>query len=43
MDRFQRFYCEGRLRAAEGNVSRAAQDAGVDRANFRRMLRRLRD
>ncbi|MFO0626784.1 MAG: sigma-54 dependent transcriptional regulator [Polyangiales bacterium] len=43
MDRFQRFYCEGRLRAAEGNVSRAAQDAGVDRANFRRMLRRFRD
>jgi two-component system response regulator HydG len=42
LEEFLRFYCEGKVRRADNNVSRAASESGIDRANFRRLLRRLR-
>jgi anaerobic nitric oxide reductase transcription regulator len=38
---FERAYVEQALRAASGNVAQAARIAGMDRANFRRIVRRL--
>ena len=37
---FERRYCEEQLEWASGNVSEAARRAGLDRANFRRLLTR---
>jgi DNA-binding NtrC family response regulator len=39
--RFERGYVEEALRRAGGNLSAAARIAGIDRSNFRRLLRRL--
>ncbi|MFO0762410.1 MAG: sigma-54 dependent transcriptional regulator [Byssovorax sp.] len=39
---FDRAYAEHLLRAAGGNVSEAARRAGMDRSNFRRLLKRAR-
>lgn len=41
-ERFDRAYVEGALRAAAGNITRAASLAGMDRANFRRLMKRTR-
>jgi len=38
---FERAFVKTVLAAAEGNVTRAAQLAGLDRSNFRRILRRV--
>ncbi len=38
---FERRYAQRVLEAAGGNITEAAQTAGVDRSNFRRLLRRL--
>ncbi|MEM9491406.1 MAG: hypothetical protein AAGC55_19835, partial [Myxococcota bacterium] len=40
-DRFEREYTRRLLRLTAGNVSEAARRAGLDRANFRRLLQRL--
>lgn len=37
---FHREYLAGLLRAAGGNISEAARRAGLDRSNFRRVLKR---
>jgi DNA-binding NtrC family response regulator len=36
---FERSYLSAKLKAAGGNISKAARDAGVDRSNFKRLLR----
>jgi len=36
---FERRYCSTILRKTEGNITRAAELAGVDRSNFRRLLK----
>ncbi len=36
---FERSYLKAKLAAAGGNISRAAREAGVDRSNFKRLLR----
>ena len=38
--RFEREYFERLLKAAEGNISKAARLAGLDRSNFKRVFRR---
>lgn len=35
-------YLEGLLKKADGNVTAAAKAAGLDRSNFRRLLKRFR-
>ncbi len=40
---FDLAYVREQLRRANGNVSEAARRSGLDRSNFRRVLRRLRD
>jgi DNA-binding NtrC family response regulator len=40
---FERRYAEMVLNLASGNISEAARRAGMDRANFKRLLRRLSD
>jgi DNA-binding NtrC family response regulator len=40
LDEFDRRYTEDLLSATAGNVSEAARIAGLDRTNFRRMMRR---
>jgi DNA-binding NtrC family response regulator len=37
---FERTYIERMLRMSGGNIARAARVAGVDRSNFRRLLKR---
>jgi two-component system response regulator HydG len=37
---FERSYLERSMAAADGNISQAARVAGVDRSNFKRMLKR---
>jgi two-component system response regulator HydG len=36
---FERSYLRAKMSAANGNISKAAREAGVDRSNFRRLLR----
>ncbi len=38
---FERKYFEGLLKKTEGNVTRAAKLAGMDRSNFRKILKRI--
>ncbi len=40
---FDRAYVERLLKRADGNVSEAARQAGMDRSNFRRLLKKVRD
>jgi len=42
MRAFERRYLEGLLARHQGNISSAARDAGMDRSNFRRILRKHR-
>ena len=39
---FDRVYCERRMEQAGANVSEAARLAGMDRSNFRRLLKKVR-
>jgi len=39
VDAFERGYLATKLRDANGNITRAAEAAGLDRSNFRRLLR----
>lgn len=39
---FDRTYVERLLKRADGNVSEAARQAGMDRSNFRRLLKKVR-
>ncbi len=41
--RFERAYVEAQLRACADNISAAARRAGMDRSNFKRLLRKHRD
>jgi two-component system response regulator HydG len=43
VEAFERRYAEMVLGLAGGNISEAARHAGMDRANFKRLLRRLHD
>ena len=38
---FERRYLSSLLEKSQGNVSRAARDAGIDRSNFRRLLKQF--
>ena len=40
--RFERAYLEGQLAQHNGNFSRAAAAAGIDRMYFKRLLRKYR-
>ena len=40
--RFEKGYVEALMRACEGNISAAARKAGMDRSNFKRVLRKYR-
>jgi DNA-binding NtrC family response regulator len=40
--RFERSYVETLMRACENNISAAARKAGMDRSNFKRVLRKYR-
>ncbi|MCC6596920.1 MAG: hypothetical protein IT477_10470 [Rhodanobacteraceae bacterium] len=40
LDAFHKAYLLGMIRRAGGNISEAARRAGLDRSNFRRVLRR---
>jgi two-component system, NtrC family, response regulator HydG len=40
--RFEKAYVEALMRACEGNISAAARRAGMDRSNFKRVLRKYR-
>ena len=40
--RFEQTYVEAQLRASGGNISAAARRAGMDRSNFKRLLRKYR-
>jgi DNA-binding NtrC family response regulator len=40
---FDRAYAEHLLASAAGNISEAARRAGMDRSNFRRLLKKVRD
>jgi DNA-binding NtrC family response regulator len=39
---FDRTYVERLLKRAEGNLSEAARQAGMDRSNFRRLVKKVR-
>lgn len=41
VDAFERDYIERLLEAADGNMSEAARRAGMDRSNFRRLVRKV--
>ena len=41
--KFERNYVEALLRACDGNISAAARKAGMDRSNFKRVLRKYRN
>ena len=40
--RFEKGYVEALMRACAGNISAAARKAGMDRSNFKRVLRKYR-
>ena len=40
LDMFEQAYLEAVLRRTGGNVSEAARQAGLDRSNFRRVLKK---
>jgi DNA-binding NtrC family response regulator len=40
VEAFERSYIESALRQAKGNIAEAARTAGLDRSNFRRLLKR---
>jgi two-component system response regulator HydG len=40
--RFEKGYVEAVMKACEGNISAAARKAGMDRSNFKRVLRKYR-
>ncbi|ACG74768.1 two component, sigma54 specific, transcriptional regulator, Fis family [Anaeromyxobacter sp. K] len=40
--RFEKGYVEALMRACDGNISAAARKAGMDRSNFKRVLRKYR-
>ena len=40
---FDRTYIERLLKRADGNVSEAARQAGMDRSNFRRLIKKVRE
>jgi DNA-binding NtrC family response regulator len=42
MRRFEKSYVEGLMRACDGNISAASRRAGMDRSNFKRVLRKYR-
>lgn len=42
LEAFDRAYIEGLLHHTDGNVSEAARRAGLDRSNFKRVLKRVR-
>jgi DNA-binding NtrC family response regulator len=42
VDAFDRAYVDRLMKRAEGNVSGAARQAGMDRSNFRRLLKKVR-
>ena len=42
MAAFDRAYVERRMKQTGGNVSEAARLAGMDRSNFRRLLKKAR-
>lgn len=42
VDAFDRAYVERLMKRASGNVSEAARQAGMDRSNFRRLLKKVR-
>ena len=42
VDAFDRAYVERLMKRAGGNVSEAARQAGMDRSNFRRLLKKVR-
>ncbi len=39
---FEQEYVEARMAACGGNISAAARQAGMDRSNFKRLLRKYR-
>src|SRR5262249_23644974 len=39
---FDRLYIEGLMKRTGGNISEAARQAGMDRSNFRRLLKKVR-
>jgi DNA-binding NtrC family response regulator len=43
LDRFDRLYVRELLKRSGGNLSEAARQAGLDRSNFRRIVRKARD
>lgn len=42
VDAFDKAYVERLMKRADGNVSEAARQAGMDRSNFRRLLKKVR-
>lgn len=40
--RFEQSYVEAQLQASGGNISAAARRAGMDRSNFKRLLKKYR-
>jgi two-component system response regulator HydG len=40
--RFERNYVEALMKACDNNISAAARKAGMDRSNFKRVLRKYR-
>jgi len=40
--RFEKSYVEALMRACDSNISAAARKAGMDRSNFKRVLRKYR-
>ena len=40
--RFEKSYVEALMRACDNNISAAARKAGMDRSNFKRVLRKYR-
>ena len=41
--RFEKTYVDALMRACDNNISAAARKAGMDRSNFKRVLRKYRN